>query len=172
MGRMLFVATVVIGVAAVFLYPILFPDAFQAFMNRWNHAAFVESRAFGDFGIFGRALYGFIDFFKLMGDTPVVGYGLGLAGNARLTLVRDLLKVRKKEIAPRLAGAKFGLAQWQDAVLIASWTLGDDTVLRLGANLSNESVQCPSDLHTDRIIWGDLARQMPPWSVVWTLGAR
>ena len=76
----------VIGVAAVFLYPILFPDAFQAFMNRWNHAAFVESRAFGDFGIFGRALYGFIDFFKLMGDTPLVGYGLGLAGNARLTL--------------------------------------------------------------------------------------
>ena len=76
----------VIGVAAVLLYPIVAPDAFQTFMTRWDHAAAVESRAFGSFGIFGRALYGFIDFFNLMGDTPLTGWGLGLAGNARQLL--------------------------------------------------------------------------------------
>jgi hypothetical protein len=76
----------VIAVAAIMLYPILFPDAFQAFMNRWNHGAAVESHAFGSLGIFGRALYGFVDFFNLIGSTPLVGWGLGLAGNARITL--------------------------------------------------------------------------------------
>jgi hypothetical protein len=75
-----------IVVAAVVLYPILFPDAFEAFTTRWTNAAAAETPAFGSLGIFGRALYGFVDFFNLMGDTPLAGYGLGLAGNARLTL--------------------------------------------------------------------------------------
>jgi hypothetical protein len=76
----------VIAVLAVVLYPILFPDAAEAFVARWTRAAAVESHAFGSFGIFGRALYSFIDFFNLMGHTPLVGYGLGVAGNARLIL--------------------------------------------------------------------------------------
>jgi hypothetical protein len=76
----------VIVVAAVVLYPILFPEAFEAFTNRWTSAAISETSNFGSLGIFGRALYGFIDFFNLMGDTPLAGYGLGLAGNARITL--------------------------------------------------------------------------------------
>ena len=76
----------VIGVVAVALYPIVFPAGFEAFMSRWNTAALVETEQFYGLGIFGRALYGFIDFFKLIGDAPIVGYGLGLAGNARLTL--------------------------------------------------------------------------------------
>lgn len=75
-----------IAFAAVALYPILFPEGFKTFVDRWNHAAIVEHRYFATLGIFGRALYGFIDFFTLMGDTPLVGYGLGLAGNARLVL--------------------------------------------------------------------------------------
>jgi hypothetical protein len=76
----------IICVVAVALYPILFPAGFEALTYRWAHASAVESRAFGGLGIFGRALYGFVDFFSLMGDTPLAGYGLGLAGNARLTL--------------------------------------------------------------------------------------
>ena len=76
----------VIGVVAVTLYPIVFPEGFNAFMSRWTTAAAVESKYFGNLGIIGRALYGFIDFFQLIGDTPIVGYGLGMAGNARLTL--------------------------------------------------------------------------------------
>jgi hypothetical protein len=76
----------VIAVAAVALYPIVFPEGFRSFVDRWNHASAVEHQGFATLGIFGRALYGFIDFFNLMGTTPLAGYGLGLAGNARLTL--------------------------------------------------------------------------------------
>lgn len=76
----------VIAAAAVALYPIVLPDAFEAFVHRWEHASASESAAFAQWGIIGRALYAFIDFFSLMGDTPLAGYGLGLAGNARLTL--------------------------------------------------------------------------------------
>jgi hypothetical protein len=75
----------VIGVIAVALYPVLFPDGYSTFMARWNAAALVETQAFS-LGVFGRALYGFVDFFYLLGDTPVLGYGLGLAGNASHTL--------------------------------------------------------------------------------------
>jgi hypothetical protein len=74
-----------LGIAsiAVLLYPIVFPEGYGTFLNRWNTAAVAES---GQGGIFGRALYGFVDFVGLLGDTPLPGYGLGLAGNASLTL--------------------------------------------------------------------------------------
>lgn len=72
-------------VVAVSLYPIVFPDGYATFMNRWNGAAASESQSF-QLGIFGRAFYGFYEFFSLLGDTPITGYGLGLAGNASLTL--------------------------------------------------------------------------------------
>jgi hypothetical protein len=75
----------VIGVAAVTLYPVLFPEGYTAFMGRWNAAAIEETRNSG-LGIIGRALYGFVDFFTLFGDVPILGYGLGLAGNASITL--------------------------------------------------------------------------------------
>jgi hypothetical protein len=56
--------------------------------------------------------------------------------------------------------------------LIANWTLGDGTVLQVCANLSDEEIPQPRDLHAGRTIWGDAAERMPLWSVVWTLGAR
>jgi hypothetical protein len=70
---------------AVTLYPLLLPEGYSTFTERWTSAAAVESQSFR-FGIFGRALYGFIDFVDLLGSTPALGYGLGLAGNASLTL--------------------------------------------------------------------------------------
>ena len=72
-------------VVAVSLYPVVFPDGYATFINRWNGAAAAESRYF-QLGIFGRAFYGFYEFFSLLADTPITGYGLGLAGNASLTL--------------------------------------------------------------------------------------
>lgn len=71
--------------AAAILYPIVFPDGYSTFTNRWTMANASESQQYS-LGIFGRALYGFVDFIGLMGDAPVFGYGLGLAGNASLTL--------------------------------------------------------------------------------------
>jgi len=80
----------VIGVVAVTLYPILFPEGYNSFMHRWDTAAASETRYFR-WGIFGRALYGFIDFIYFMDDAPLVGYGLGVAGNASTTLgLRDV----------------------------------------------------------------------------------
>jgi hypothetical protein len=76
---------VALAAIAVVLYPIIFTEGYNVFVDRWNRAAIAESGA-TQFGIFGRALYGFVDFFSLMGSTPVAGYGLGLAGNASLTL--------------------------------------------------------------------------------------
>jgi hypothetical protein len=74
-----------IAVIAVVLYPIVFPEGYTTFANRWTEAQAAETRMFAA-GIFGRGLYGFYEFFSIMGDAPVLGYGLGLAGNASLTL--------------------------------------------------------------------------------------
>jgi hypothetical protein len=65
--------------------PTLLPEAIQSFLHRWNNAFESESRQFTG-GIFGRALYGFVDFARLLGDTPMAGYGLGLGGNASTLL--------------------------------------------------------------------------------------
>jgi hypothetical protein len=76
-------AALVIG--AVVLYPVIFPDGYSAFTNRWNLAQASEVQTFQG-GIFGRALYSFFDFTLLLGDAPALGYGIGLAGDAALTL--------------------------------------------------------------------------------------
>jgi maltooligosyltrehalose trehalohydrolase len=94
------------------------------------------------------------------------------AGSARLKLVRDLLTIRRQEIAPRLAGAKFGSARFDGDVLIADWMLGESVTLQLAANLSNEAASRRDNLDTGRVIWGNGASEtMPLWSVVWIIGA-
>ena len=61
-----------------------------------------------------------------------------IAGHDRLKLVRELLAIRRLEIAPRLAGARFGGASVQDdGLLRADWRMGDGATLRLLANLSD-----------------------------------
>jgi hypothetical protein len=73
-----------LGAAAAMLYPIVFPTGFAAFMNRWNSAAINESHI--EAGLFGRALYGFIDFFRLFDVAPLFGFGLGYGSNASIQL--------------------------------------------------------------------------------------
>ncbi|HSV72120.1 MAG TPA: hypothetical protein VLI72_18595 [Methylibium sp.] len=73
-----------LGLAAVVLYPMVFPEGFSAFVERWNAAAAAEAGFEG--GVFGRALFGFIDFVRLVDDVPALGYGLGYGGNASITL--------------------------------------------------------------------------------------
>jgi hypothetical protein len=66
-------------VAVVVLYPILFPDALQAILNRATEAG-------GNtpiWAVVGRALYETIDFVGFAGRAPLIGYGLGLGGNGR-----------------------------------------------------------------------------------------
>jgi maltooligosyltrehalose trehalohydrolase len=94
------------------------------------------------------------------------------APQKRLRLVRDLLAIRRKEIAPRLAGAAFGEAHAAaDGLLTAEWRMGDGVRLALVANLSDRDVSPGSTKSEGTLIWGsELNSCVPPWSVVWRLG--
>jgi maltooligosyltrehalose trehalohydrolase len=93
-------------------------------------------------------------------------------GAKRLTLVRELLAVRAREIVPRLKGTAFGEAHAGDSgLLTAHWRMGDGATLRLMANLSaNEIADAPAPNGT--AIWGGASgKRLPPWSVLWRIGA-
>jgi len=94
------------------------------------------------------------------------------AGEMRLALVRELLAVRHREIAPRSAGAAFGEARVDDnGLLTASWRMGDGSILRLLANLSPNKIANTSTQTTGTPIWGgEAGGLLPPWSVFWRIG--
>jgi maltooligosyltrehalose trehalohydrolase len=94
------------------------------------------------------------------------------AGRKRLTLVRELLRTRKQQIIPRLAGAAFGKAQAaDDGLLTADWRMGDGAVLRLLANLSDRAISHAPGAPAGTLIWGsELGGSVPPWTVLWRLG--
>jgi maltooligosyltrehalose trehalohydrolase len=94
------------------------------------------------------------------------------SGRKRLALVRELLTVRRREIVPRLAGAKFSTTRCDDDVLTVDWSLADSQVLRLLANLSERDAELPRNFRALRPIWGGAPPAMlPPWSVFWSTGA-
>jgi hypothetical protein len=80
-NRALFLPLTVAGIIAV-LYPIIFPEALSAMIERVNQAYATESQ-FSSLGIFGRALYETVDFVNFMTSAPLQGYALGLGGNGR-----------------------------------------------------------------------------------------
>jgi malto-oligosyltrehalose trehalohydrolase len=92
----------------------------------------------------------------------------------RLTLVRDLLSIRRREIVPRLAGTRFGDASAKDnGLLSANWAMGDGTSLHLLANLSDQVIAHKIGEVSGTRIWGDNAENsIAPWSVFWHIGAR
>jgi hypothetical protein len=71
---------------ALIAYPLVFPDGYAAFTERWTVADAAESGTFENLGVFGRALYGLIDFLRLVDAVPLMGTGLGFGGNAAITL--------------------------------------------------------------------------------------
>jgi hypothetical protein len=75
----------VLCAAAVVLVPLVLPEGLNSFTERWQTADRAESRSF-EWGVFGRALYGLIDFVRLVDHVPLLGYGLGYGGNASITL--------------------------------------------------------------------------------------
>jgi maltooligosyltrehalose trehalohydrolase len=98
----------------------------------------------------------------------------GGPGRKRLSLVRDLLSIRAREIVPRLAGARFGDAHAADnGLLTASWRLGDGATLKLTANLSNAVIAHQASETPGTLIWGDAPGDVArPLSVFWHLEAR
>jgi maltooligosyltrehalose trehalohydrolase len=95
-------------------------------------------------------------------------------GQKRLALVRELLAIRAREIAPRLAGARFGDARAADnGLLTADWRLGDGATLRLTANLSKAAItQKPRETKGLSIWGGAPGESIKPWAVFWSLEAR
>ncbi|MGE5159491.1 MAG: malto-oligosyltrehalose trehalohydrolase [Gemmatimonas sp.] len=94
------------------------------------------------------------------------------AGQTRLSLVQRLLKVRHREIMPRLEGVVFGAAQAQDnGMVTASWRMGDGMKLHLLANLSSAEIPRHMTGSEGSPIWGsEPGDRLPPWSVFWRLG--
>jgi malto-oligosyltrehalose trehalohydrolase len=89
----------------------------------------------------------------------------------RLTLVRDLLSIRHREIVPRLADARFGDASAEDnGLLSASWRISDGTSLQLWANLSDQVVNFQTKITGTKIWGGDLSDVISPWAVHWHIG--
>ena len=74
-------------------------------------------------------------------------------GTRRLTLVRELLAVRAREIVPRLKGAMFGGADAAaTGLLCAHWHMGDGAMLRLTANLSADEIANVPLSHQTRLL--------------------
>ena len=86
-GRAL-VLPLMLGAAAVSLYPIVLPEGFAAFTDRWTAAAAASTSAGqgSDGGVALRTWLGFTDFLRLVDAVPTLGYGLGYGGNASLIL--------------------------------------------------------------------------------------
>jgi maltooligosyltrehalose trehalohydrolase len=94
------------------------------------------------------------------------------AGQRRLRLIRELLAVRRREVAPHLAGTTFGAARCDDKVLSANWSLGGGRSLGLLANLSDADADMPAGFQSGRAIWGgEPAGKLAPWAVFWSIGA-
>jgi maltooligosyltrehalose trehalohydrolase len=93
-------------------------------------------------------------------------------GRRRLTLVQELLTIRRREIVTRLAGAGFGEAHaTMDGLLTAYWRMGDGKRLSLTANLSAGDIGSAPDEGNGTLIWGSaLSERMPAWSVRWQIG--
>jgi maltooligosyltrehalose trehalohydrolase len=93
-------------------------------------------------------------------------------GRTRLALVRELLTTRRREIVPRLAGARFGEAHAADnGLLTANWPMGDGATLQLMANLSERDIAQTAGEARGTLIWGNaLSDSMPAWSVRWHIG--
>jgi maltooligosyltrehalose trehalohydrolase len=93
------------------------------------------------------------------------------AAGRRLTLVRELLATRRREIAPQLPGVRFGTARRYGDMLSAHWRLPEDKTLTLIANLSPAAAALPRDIPAGRPIWGGQPSDpLPPWSVFWSIG--
>jgi malto-oligosyltrehalose trehalohydrolase len=92
-------------------------------------------------------------------------------GAKRLALVRELLTIRHRDLAPQFTRVKFGSARWHGSVLHASWLLAEMKHLLLLANLSNDLVDCPLPLEWGKSIWGGTpGEQLSPWAVFWSIG--
>jgi maltooligosyltrehalose trehalohydrolase len=95
---------------------------------------------------------------------------------------QELLKLRQREIVPRLAGIDPGQSRFEvfaTSTIQVQWRLGDSAVLTLTANLGDTEQLCealPLPLAGEAIYLEPAglaealaARRLPPWAVAWHL---
>ena len=70
-----------LSIVGIALFPILLPEAYEVNAARWGTAQHIESHNF-QLGLLGRALYNFFLFVSYIPSTPIIGWGMGLGGNA------------------------------------------------------------------------------------------
>jgi len=95
------------------------------------------------------------------------------AGRERLTLVRELLALRRAKLVPLLRDIAFDerSAVSDNGIVAVAWKLADGRHLRLLANLSNAAATRPVQQSADAPIWGGQpTNALPPWSVFWSIG--
>ena len=116
-----------LALASLLLYPVVFPEGSAAFTERWTVAAAAESKGF-EWGVFGRAFFGLVDFLRLAGEVPLLGYGLGYGGNASITLGASIDGVKpgllaETDFARHMVdlGPLFGVAYIGFRLLLAAW---------------------------------------------------
>jgi maltooligosyltrehalose trehalohydrolase len=88
------------------------------------------------------------------------------------TLYQTLLRLRHREVIPRLQGPRGFAAGYHcdGAVLTAHWLLPDGNPLSLLANLSSKPTHT-AFLLKGRLIWGaGNGEELAPWAVCWTVG--
>jgi malto-oligosyltrehalose trehalohydrolase len=98
-------------------------------------------------------------------------------GRECMALYRRLLDLRRREIAPRLAGAPGGSGRFRllgDSGLRVRWRLGDESDLVLVANLGDTPVPRPPEPPGARLLYACPAqnagaRELSPWTVHWLL---
>jgi 1,4-alpha-glucan branching enzyme/maltooligosyltrehalose trehalohydrolase len=93
---------------------------------------------------------------------------------SRLAYYRELLRIRRDLIVPRLAGGSGGGGSWEvlsAAGLRAEWRLGDGSRLLLLANFSWATVQAPAPEGAPVFVSSPEAARglLGPWSLAWTL---
>ena len=91
----------------------------------------------------------------------------------RLAFVRDLLRIRRTELMPHLAGSAFAAAELRqdDRLLRARWRLGNGALLHLRANISDHAIPNDAAPMPGRSLWGGpMAARLPARSVFWSMG--
>ena len=118
---------VALALASLLLYPVVFPEGFAAFTERWTVADAAESKGF-EWGVFGRAAFGLIDFLRLTSEVPLLGYGLGYGGNASITLGASIDGVKpgflaETDFARHMVdlGPLFGMGYIVFRLVLAAW---------------------------------------------------
>ncbi len=99
------------------------------------------------------------------------------AHRAMLDHYRQLLRLRRQEIVPRLRNipTPAGAVRWRDGPTLAvDWCLGDGATLSLAANLAPEARPSPPLRPSGRVLFACASApadggQLAPWSVAWTL---